>query len=219
MPTPKILVVDDQLLSTRLLERRLVRSDMKVYSASNGEEGLKIARNVFPDIILLDIVMPGMDGLEFCRELKKDDGLKEIPVIFITARTGTREKLEGFDVGAADFLVKPLNLEEAHARIKTQLRIIEEHQANIELTRQLEVSRRQSSIMHLTEGIAHNLNNLLGVMVGYLSLLKRSADDPERILSSCDSMDSAIKRMTRIVQQLTVIGQFTSLKTEPVRLK
>ena len=219
MAQPRILVVDDQLLSTRLLERRLVRSEMKVFSANNGEDGLRLAREVVPDIILLDIVMPGMDGLAVCRELKKDDALKEIPVIFITARTGTRDKLEGFDVGAADFLVKPLNLEEAHARIKTQLRIIEEHQANIDLTRQLEESRRQSSLMHLTEGIAHNLNNLLGVMVGYLSLLKRNSENPEKILSNCESMDSAIKRMTRIVQQLTVIGQFTSLKKERVLLK
>lgn len=219
MPHTKILVVDDQLLSTRLLERRLVRSNMKVFSATNGTEGLQLAREVKPDIILLDIVMPGMDGIAVCRELKKDKELKEIPVIFITARTGTQDKLDGFDVGAADFLVKPLNLEEAHARVKTQLRIIEEHKENLKLTRQLEQSRRQSSLMHLTEGIAHNLNNLLGVMVGYLSLLKRNAENPDKILGNIDRMDSAIKRMTGIVQQLTVIGQFTSLKKEPVPLK
>lgn len=219
MPHPKILVVDDQLLSTRLLERRLVRSEMKVYSATNGTEGLKLAREAKPDVILLDIVMPGMDGISVCKELKKDKELKEIPVIFITARTGTQDKLEGFNVGAADFLVKPLNLEEAHARVKTQLRIIEEHKANLILTQELEQTRRQASLMHLTEGIAHNLNNLLGVMVGYLSLLKRNSENPEKILGNCDRMDSAIKRMTRIVQQLTVIGQFTSLKKNKVSLQ
>jgi len=218
MARTKILVIDDQLLSTRLMERRLVRSNMDVFSATNGPEGLKLAREVKPDIILLDIVMPGMDGIAVCRELKKDKELKEIPVIFITARTGTQDKLDGFDVGAADFLVKPLNLEEAHARVKTQLRIIEEHKANLRLTQELEQSRRQSSLMHLTEGIAHNLNNLLGVMVGYLSLLRRNSDNPDKILGSLDRMDSAIKRMTRIVQQLTVIGQFTSLKKELVPL-
>jgi putative two-component system response regulator len=124
MPHPKILVVDDQLLSTRLLERRLVRSEMRVLSATNGTEGLRLAREEHPDVILLDIVMPGMDGIEVCRQLKQDEGTRDIPVIFITARTGTEDKLEGFGVGAADFLVKPLNLEEAHARVKTQLRII-----------------------------------------------------------------------------------------------
>jgi two-component system sensor histidine kinase/response regulator len=219
MPNPKILVIDDQLLSTRLLERRLVRSDMQVFSAVNGTEGLQLAREIRPDVILLDIVMPGMDGLTVCRELKKDDDLKDIPVIFITARTGTQDKVEGFDVGGTDFLVKPLNLDEAHARVKTQLRIIEEHRANLRLTRELEQSRRQSSIMHLTEGIAHNLNNLLGVMVGHLSLLKRNVDNPEKILGNLDRMDSAIRRMTRIVQQLTVIGQFKSLKKEKVTLQ
>lgn len=219
MPHPKILVVDDQLLSTRLLERRLVRSEMRVLSATNGTEGLRLAREEHPDVILLDIVMPGMDGIEVCRELKKDKGTRDIPVIFITARTGTEDKLEGFGVGAADFLVKPLNLEEAHARVKTQLRIIHEHRENLRLTRELEQSRRQSSIMHLTEGIAHNLNNLLGVMVGYLALLKRNAENPDNILGNIDRMDSAIKRMTRIVQQLTVIGQFKSLKKDAVLLK
>ena len=219
MNRPKVLVVDDQLLSTRLLERRLVRSEMQVFSATNGTEGLRLAREVHPDVILLDIVMPGMDGIAVCRELKKDDLLKDIPVIFITARTGTQDKVEGFDVGAADFLVKPLNLEEAHARVKTQLRIIQEHHNNLRLTRELEQSRRQSSIMHLTEGIAHNLNNLLGVMLGYIALLKRNVGDTEKVLGNADRMDSAIKRMTRIVQQLTVIGQFKSLKKSEVTLQ
>lgn len=216
MPQPKILVIDDQLLNIRLLERKLVMDDMLVLSSTNGPDGIKLARETLPDVILLDIVMPGMDGIEVCRQLKADSNLREIPVIFITARNAKEDKLEGFDVGAADFLVKPIELDEALARIRTQLRIIEEHNANLRLTRQLEQSRRQSSIMHLTEGIAHNLNNLLGVTVGYTSLLKRNSEDPEKILSNCERMDAAIKRMTRIVQQLTVIGQFKSLKKEKV---
>ncbi|MEX0324369.1 MAG: response regulator [Puniceicoccaceae bacterium] len=216
MPQPKILVIDDQLLNIRLLERKLVMDNMEVLSSTNGPDGIQMARETLPDVILLDIVMPGMDGIEVCRQLKADAELKEIPVIFITARNGKEDKLEGFDVGAADFLVKPIELDEALARIRTQLRIIEEHDANLRLTRQLEQSRRQSSIMHLTEGIAHNLNNLLGVTVGYTSLMKRNSDKPDKVLSNCDRMEAAIKRMTRIVQQLTVIGQFKSLKKEKV---
>ena len=164
-------------------------------------------------------MMPGMSGIEVCKVLKEDETTREIPVIFITARTSKEDKLEGFDVGAADYLIKPFELDETLARIKTQLRIIQEHRDNIRLTQQLEQSRRQSSIMHLTEGIAHNLNNLLGVMVGYLSLMKRNAEDPEKIRGNADKMDSAIKRMTRIVQQLTVIGHFHSLKKTSVPLK
>jgi CheY-like chemotaxis protein len=216
MADPTILVIDDQLLNIRLLERKLVMDNMEVISATNGPEGIRLAKKIQPDVILLDIVMPGMDGIEVCQKLKQDPDLKDIPVIFITARTAKEDKLQGFDVGAEDFLVKPIELDEALARVRTQLRIIEEHQANLRLTQQLEQSRRQSSIMHLTEGIAHNLNNLLGVTVGYTSLMKRNVDKPEKVLSNCDRMEAAIKRMTRIVQQLTVIGQFKSLKKEEV---
>jgi DNA-binding response OmpR family regulator len=216
MPQPKILVIDDQLLNIRLLEHKLVRNEMEVISSTNGTEGIRLAQEEQPDVILLDIMMPGLSGIEVCKILKEDEKTREIPVIFITARTSKEDKLEGFDVGAADYLIKPFELDETLARIKTQLRIIQEHQDNLRLTRELEQSRRQSSLMHLTEGIAHNLNNLLGVMVGYISLMKRSLEDPEKINKNCDRMDSAIKRMTRIVQQLTVIGQFKSLKKEAV---
>jgi DNA-binding response OmpR family regulator len=219
MAQPKILVIDDQLLNIRLLEHKLERSEMTVISSTNGPEGIRIAQEEKPDVILLDIMMPGMSGIEVCKVLKQEAATKEIPVIFITARTSKEDKLEGFDVGAADYLIKPFELDETLARIKTQLRIIQEHQDNIRLTRQLEQSRRQASIMHLTEGIAHNLNNLLGVMVGYLSLMKRNAQDPLKIHKNTDRMDSAIKRMTRIVQQLTVIGQFNSLKKDTVPLQ
>ena len=219
MAQPKILVIDDQLLNIRLLEHKLERSDMTVISSTNGTEGIRLAKEEKPDVILLDIMMPGMSGIDVCKVLKDDEVTREIPVIFITARTSKEDKLEGFDVGAADYLIKPFELDETLARIKTQLRIIQEHKDNIRLTQQLEQSRRQSSIMHLTEGIAHNLNNLLGVMVGYLSLMKRNAEDPDKIRGNADKMDSAIKRMTRIVQQLTVIGHFHSLKKERVALK
>ena len=219
MSQPKILVIDDQLLNIRLLQHKLEWSEMKVISSTNGTEGLRLAREERPDVILLDIMMPGITGIEVCRQLKQDPVTREIPVIFITARTAKEDKLEGFDVGAADYLIKPFELDETIARIKTQLRIIQEHENNIRLTRQLEKSRRQSSIMHLTEGIAHNLNNLLGVMLGYVSLLQRNLENPEKIQQNCERMEAAIKRMTKIVQQLTVIGHFKSLKKQMVPLK
>jgi DNA-binding response OmpR family regulator len=211
MERPKILVVDDQLLNIRLLERKLELNQMDVFSCTNGPEAIELATRHLPDVILLDIMMAGMNGFEVCRELKKLEATREIPVIFITALTSKEEKIEGLEVGAADYVTKPLELDEILARVRTQMRIVEEHRANIRLTRQLEESRRQAAIMHLTEGIAHNMNNLLGVMVGYVSLLERNADKPEKIRANCARLDSAIKRMTRIVHQLTVIGHFKSL--------
>ena len=219
MANPKILVIDDQLLNVRLLERALLRKDMDVHSATNGPEGIRMVRELKPDVILLDIIMPGMDGMEVCRQLKADETTRDIPVIFITARTAKEDKLAGFDVGAADYLIKPFELDETLARVQTQLRIIKEHNENLRLARQLEQSRRQAAIMHLTEGIAHNLNNLLGVIMGYISLLKGNTGNPEKIVSNCDRMEAAVQRMTRIVHQLTVIGHFKSLQKSPTALK
>lgn len=217
--TPTILVVDDQLLNIRLLERKLELSEMKVISCTNGPEALELASEHRPDVILLDIMMAGMNGFEVCQELKKQEKTKDIPVIFITALTSKEEKIEGLGVGAADYVTKPLDLDEILARVRTQIRIVHEHRANIRLTKQLEESRRQSAMMHLTEGIAHNLNNLLGVIAGYTSLLERNAENPEKIRANCIRLESAITRMTRVIQQLTVIGQFKSLQREPAPLK
>jgi two-component system sensor histidine kinase/response regulator len=218
MSKPRILVVDDQLLNIRLLERKLEMNDMEVISCTNGPEALRMASEFLPDVILLDIMMAGMNGLEVCRQLKEGESTREIPVIFITALTSKEEKIEGLEVGAADYVTKPLELDETLARVRTQMRIVQEHRDNIRLTQQLEQSRRQSAIMHLTEGIAHNLNNLLGVMVGYTNLMQMNAEKPEKILSSCERLETAIKRMTRIVHQLTVIGHFKSLQKEPTVL-
>lgn len=217
-PEPTILVVDDQQINIRLLERKLERNGMIVKSATNGEEALALARENLPDVVLLDIMMPGMDGIEVCRKLKEEEPTRDIPVIFITARTSKEGKLEGLDVGAADYLVKPIDLDETIARVRTQIRIVQQHEENIRLTKELEQSRRQNAIMHLTEGIAHNMNNLLGVMVGYVSLMQRQLDNPEKVGHNCERLEAAIKRMTRIVHQLTVIGHFKSLQKKEVRL-
>ncbi|MFO7726604.1 MAG: response regulator [Oceanipulchritudo sp.] len=219
MEQPKILVVDDQLLNIRLLERKLELNQMKVFSCTNGPEAIELATRHLPDVILLDIMMAGMNGFEVCRQLKKLEATKEIPVIFITALTSKEEKIEGLEVGAADYVTKPLELDEILARVRTQMRIVEEHRNNIRLTRELEESRRQTGIMHLTEGIAHNMNNLLGVMVGYISLLERNAENPDKIRNNCTRLDAAIKRMTRIVHQLTVIGHFKSLHKASIPLQ
>lgn len=219
MVSPKILVVDDQMINIRLLERKLSQNGMQVFTATSGEQALEVTREEIPEVILLDIMMPGMDGIEVCRHLKESENTRDIPVIFITARTSKEGKLEGLEVGAADYLTKPIDLDETLARVRTQVRILESHRENLRLTRELEETRRQTAMMHLTEGIAHNLNNLLGVALGYVGLLRNAADNPERMKKSCDHLETSMRRMSRIVHQLTVIGQFESIRTESFRLR
>ena len=218
MSRSKILVVDDQILNIRLIERKLEMIDMEVISCTNGPEAIRLATGERPDVILLDIMMAGMNGIEVCQALKNFEETREIPVIFLTALDSREQKVHGLEAGAADYVTKPFDLDETVARIRTQLRIVEEHRENIKLTRQLEESRRQSAIMHLTEGIAHNINNLLGVMLGYVNLLTMHAENPDKVRGTCDKLENAVRRVTRIVQQLQVIGQFNSLQKSPTDL-
>ena len=209
MKTPAlILVVDDQPINVRLLERKLSRSGLRVATAHSGAQALEIAAAQVPNLILLDIMMPVMDGLEVCRRLKAKPETKDIPVIFITARTTKEGKIEGLDTGAADYITKPIDLDETLARVQTQLRVQENHRENIDLQKRLGEARQHTAISHITEGIAHNLNNLLGVVVGYLDLLKSSLGNPEKVERCANQLDRATKRMVGVVAELTTIAEF-----------
>lgn len=122
--TPKILIVDDKELNRRLLQKHLENAGFtKMVQASNGEEALEIARQELPDLILLDIMMPGMDGYEVCSHLKSDEYLKSTPVIFLSALDETEDKVKAFDQGGVDYIVKPFAFKEVQARVRNHLQI------------------------------------------------------------------------------------------------
>jgi len=212
----RILVVDDQPINVRLIERKLEKSGMEVHTAFDGQTAIDKANEVHPDVILLDIMMPGMDGLEVCAALKDKAATRNIPIIFITAKTSKEGKLAGLGVGAADYITKPIDLDETLARIRTQLSIQQNHKENLELAERLAEMRRQAAVAYMTEGIAHNLNNILGVVVGYVELLGTALNDPERAEHCCAQIQTAVKRMVRIVSQLTQVADFKNVKKKPL---
>jgi response regulator RpfG family c-di-GMP phosphodiesterase len=121
--TGYILAVDDTPSSLRLLTDLLHGEGYSVRSAINGELALRAAMTKPPQLILLDISMPGMDGFEVCRRLKQERRLREVPVIFVSAMSETQEKLKGFDIGAVDYVTKPFQREELLARVHTHLEL------------------------------------------------------------------------------------------------
>jgi DNA-binding response OmpR family regulator/DNA-binding CsgD family transcriptional regulator len=124
MGKEKILVVDDNPDNLQAIGAILKTEGYRISMASDGKHGLSQARNICPDLILLDIVMPDMDGFETCRRLKSEKELQHIPVIFLTAyRTGTDEIVRGFESGAADYVTKPFHRTELLARVRTHLEI------------------------------------------------------------------------------------------------
>jgi len=122
-----ILVVDDTVINTELLSLVLKKKNYTVRIADSGKCALEQVRFAPPDLILLDIMMPGIDGFETCRRLKADQNFANIPVIFITALDEMSDKLKGFQVGGADFITKPFQAEEVLARVKAHLTIQKLH--------------------------------------------------------------------------------------------
>jgi diguanylate cyclase (GGDEF)-like protein/PAS domain S-box-containing protein len=120
---PAILIVDDAPDNLGALRTTMLRQGYQTFVATSGERALDIALRVKPDLVLLDVVMPGMDGLEACRRLKAHPVTARIPVIFVSARSETEDIVAGFDIGAADYIPKPLRMEEVCARVRAQLRM------------------------------------------------------------------------------------------------
>jgi len=199
----KILVVDDQPINVQLLKRKLEREGMQVATAFSGREALDLVAADKPDLILLDVMMPDMDGIEVCQRLQADPETKIIPVIFITARTSKEGKIEGLGVGAVDYITKPIDLDETLARVQTQLRFVNMNRELVELQRRLGDSRRAATLGAVTQGIAHNLNNLLGVVIGYVDLIKAYHEKPELVKKNAQHLEDAVNRIVSIIKQLT----------------
>lgn len=122
MPTSNILVIEDDNLVARTIERCLRGNEYRVQVASTGVAGLKAARRKIPNLVLLDVMMPGMDGFTVCKEMREDALLKNVPIIFLTAKSKVEDKIIGLSVGADDYLGKPFNVDELLLRVKAILR-------------------------------------------------------------------------------------------------
>lgn len=115
----KILVIDDDAILLKLIRRSLEPLGFSIYTATNGEEGLKLFPQIVPDLVLLDVMMPGMDGWEVCRRLRQ---ISSVPIIFLTALDSVNDIVQGLIGGADDYLAKPFKIDELGARVTAQLR-------------------------------------------------------------------------------------------------
>ena len=122
MDPESILVIEDDEIVARTIERCLRGSEFRVRLANSGVEGLRAARREVPGLVILDVIMPGMDGYAVCREMRADPQLGDVPILFLTAKTRDEDKIAGFTAGADDYLGKPFNVDELILRIRAILR-------------------------------------------------------------------------------------------------
>jgi two-component system, cell cycle response regulator len=134
---PKVLVVDDRYDNVKLLAYELMDHGYQVVTAFSGAQAIEAARSAKPDVILLDIMMPGMDGVEVCRHLKNDLNLRPIPVIMVSAREMDQDVIRGLDAGAHDYVTKPFNTQIVLARIRSAARAKESHDMIAEMNQRL----------------------------------------------------------------------------------
>ena len=194
MNASKILIVDDNPLNLKMLKLILKNEEYKVLLANDGAEGLQKAEQEQPDLIFLDIMMPGIDGFEVCEKLKSHPKTKAIPVIFLTAKTDTEGLVRGFELGAADYVTRPFNRVELLARLKTHLALRKSQQQILEL-------ERRNSILAMIATTNHEINQPLTVLSGNLFLLQESLGKDKLNKQQL----KLFERLERSVEKITVI--------------
>lgn len=132
MKNPTLLVIDDDRKLARAIERALKR-EYNVVLAHNGARGLKVARRVHPTMIILDVVMPGLDGFDLCQALREDPVLGDAPILFMSGMAGIESRIKGFEVGGDDYLIKPFDLRELQLRVRAILRRSQQDQPPVML--------------------------------------------------------------------------------------
>ncbi len=175
IPNNSILIVDDIPTNIKVLFEILNQAGFRVSVAKNGKSALEKVQETLPNLILLDVMMPGIDGFETCRRLKHNPKTKDIPVIFMTALSETVDKVKGLQVGAVDYITKPIEYEEVLARInvhlelrRTQLKLVQEE--------------KMSSLGQLVAGIAHEINNPVNFVSGNLIHAQKYIEDLLKLL-------------------------------------
>lgn len=209
-----VLVVDDNPTNLNLLFELLDEAGFEVLVSQNGESALKRAKNAHPDIILLDVLMPGMDGFETCELLKATGATKDIPVIFMTALSDTDSKVKGFGLGAVDYVTKPFQPEEVLVRVRTHLTIQELQRAlqekNEELSASLEREKELNQLKsRFVSMVSHEFKTPLTTISLSNNLLKRYGERmaPEQRLEELQVIERTVEHMSELLENVLMVSR------------
>lgn len=203
-----ILLVDDTKANLRLLSHVLSKEGYQYLEANNGKEAIRLAEQHEPDLILLDIMMPDIDGFEVIKRLKKNDRLADVPIIFLSSLTETDDKVQGFKSGGVDYITKPFQREETLARIKThlQIRFLQKELNNriqILRDREIQLSRLNKKKDDLVRMVSHDIKNPLTGIIGLVKLIrdsdKISDEEQTQMLSVIEDSGNNLLNLVRDV--------------------
>lgn len=198
-----ILAVDDVPANLTILTE-ILKNRYKLKIATNGRKALEIIDQSTPDLILLDIIMPGMDGFEVCRQIRTSEKCDEVPIIFLTARDEPEDVVSGFQLGAADYITKPFNAEELLVRVKAHLEL----KHNRDTIKQQAAAQRE--LIHV---LCHDLANPVGSIMNVLEVLRMQ---PENFLEFQDLLDMAADNSIAIIK---LVRQMSAVEEKPLQLE
>ena len=212
-----ILIMDDHPANLEILIELFEQTRFDISFASDGRTCLDIARSDHPDIILLDVMMPDMDGFEVCRQLKRHPDTCDIPVIFMTALSDTVEKVKGFELGALDYITKPFQAQEVLARVNIHLTLQrlqrELIRKNAELQAGLDREKELNQIKSRFISVAsHELRSPLTIISMTSKMLKRYADrmSAEKKLEQLDIIEDAVTKMADLLDDVLLLVKVES---------
>lgn len=191
---PRILAVDDDIMSLKLLTIKLEKEGYEVRNAYNGLEALREVQSFHPDLLIMDVTMPQMDGYEALRQLKSNEETRYIPVIMLTGRAEIEDKVMGFEVGAEDYINKPYSLQEVSARVKSLLRMRA-------LQNKLRETEKVAALGEMVDGIAHEIRNPLTAIGGMARRLCESETIPEK-RNYAEQIIKSVERLERMLQRV-----------------
>ena len=201
-----VLVVDDVQLNLEVIVEYLIDAGFEVYVATSGEEALEQLVMVKPDLILLDVMLPGLDGFETCRQIKKKESLLEVPIIFMTALSELADKVKGFEAGGVDYVTKPIQREEILARVRTHLALRkaknELHEANEHLEKR--VIERTAQLKTALQNVEH-LKNQLQAENAYLLEELKADHNFDEIIGNCDSLQRVLQDVKEVASTDTTV--------------
>jgi len=200
-----ILVIDDEKDLTELVSYNLQKEGFVVRCARDGESGLKSAASVLPDLVLVDLMMPGIDGLEVCRRLRSDSKTATVPIIMLTAKSGESDRIVGLELGADDYVTKPFSPRELAARIKAVLRRVSPHPATAA------VIRRGELTIDLTRREVSCGRKNMFLTASEFRLLHFMATHPGQVFSRSELIDGALGRDVTVIDR-TIDVHITGLR-------
>ena len=209
-----IMIVDDHPANLGFLFEYLELSGFKVLAALDGEEALSQLEHVQPDLILLDIMMPGIDGYQTCERIKNQERTRDIPVIFMSARSDPQDKVRGFRVGAVDYVDKPVHKEEVLARINANIAV---RRMQREMHQQQEqLLRRNEELDAFSHMVAHDLRDSLNKVLGYAEILLEQpvpSWEPREVLDLVKIRDCAL-RMEEVINSMLELARISHNQVE-----